>query len=59
MPYDANVLRRASQRLEEDRRRRREETERLRRDAYARQPRLEQLDRQIQGTMAQIGRAHV
>ncbi len=54
MPYDANVLRRASQRLEEDRRRRREETERLRRDAYARQPRLEQLDRQIQGTMAHL-----
>ena len=52
MPYDANVMRRAVQRLEEGRRSRREQTERLRLDAYARQPRLEQLDRRIQGTMA-------
>lgn len=52
MPYDANVLRRAVQRLEEQTRRRRDQTERLRRDAYARQPRLAQLDRRIQGTMA-------
>ena len=52
MPYDANVLRRATRRLEEDSRLRREETERRRQEAYARQPRLEQLDRRIQGTMA-------
>ena len=52
MPYDANVLHRASQRLEEDRRRRRERTQRLRAEAYERQPRLEQLDRRIRGTMA-------
>lgn len=52
MPYDANVLRRANQRLEEKNRRRREQTERLRQDAYARQPKLAQLDRRIQGTMA-------
>ena len=54
MGYDANVLRRATQRLERSRRERRERTERLRRDAYARQPKLEQLDRQLQATMAQL-----
>ena len=52
MPYDANVLRRATQRLEDQNRRRRDQIEHLRQDAYARQPRLEQLDRRIQGTMA-------
>ena len=54
MAYDANVLRRATQRLEEDRRKRRERTERLRRDAYARQPELARLDRRLQQTMAQL-----
>lgn len=52
MAYDANVLRRAVQRLEEGSRRRREQTEQLRLEAYKKEPRLEQLDRQIQGTMA-------
>ena len=52
MPYDANVLRRATRRLEEENRRRREQTERLRLEVYQRQPRLAQLDRRIQGTMA-------
>lgn len=52
MPYDANVLRRASRRLEEESRRRREEAERARLEAYRREPRLERLDRRIQGTMA-------
>ena len=54
MPYDANVLRRATQRLEEKNRRRREQTERLRQDVHARQPKLAQLDRRIQGTMASL-----
>ena len=52
MPYDANVLRRASRQLEESARSRRERTQRLREDAYRREPRLAQLDRRIQGTMA-------
>ncbi len=52
MSYDANVLRRATRRLEEESRLRRDKTERLRQDAYRREPRLEQLDRRIQGTMA-------
>ena len=54
MGYDANVLRRATQRLEQGRRERREQVEGLRRDAYARQPKLERLDRQLQQTMAQL-----
>ena len=45
MPYDANVLRRASRLLEEQSRQRRERTERARLEAYRREPRLEQLDR--------------
>ena len=52
MAYDANVLRRATARLETERRRRAERAERLRLDAYQRQPKLAQLDRRIQGTMA-------
>ena len=52
MPYDANVLRRATRRLEEESRLRRDRAEQARLEAYRRQPRLEQLDRRIQGTMA-------
>ena len=54
MGYDANVLHRATQRLEQGRRERRERVEGLRRDAYAHQPKLERLDRQLQQTMAQL-----
>ena len=54
MSYDPNVLRRATQRLEEERRVRRDRTERLRAQAYAQQPRLLQLDRQLQGTMSRL-----
>lgn len=52
MAYDANVLRRATRRLEEESHLRREKTERARLNAYKKEPRLEQLDRRIQGTMA-------
>ena len=54
MAYDPNVLRRATEALEEQRRVHQLNTTRLRADAYRRQPRLEQLDRQLQGTMAQL-----
>ena len=54
MAYDPNVLRRATEALEEQRRVHQLNTARLRADAYRRQPRLEQLDRQLQGTMAQL-----
>ena len=46
-----------AERLEAERRERREAAEARRREAYARQPRLEQLDRQLRQTMAQLGAA--
>ena len=52
MSYDANVQGRAVQRLEQERRRRLDKVEQLRQEVYQRQPRLAQLDRRIQGTMA-------
>ncbi len=52
MSYDANVLRRATARLEQNRRQREEREERLRLEVYRQEPRVEQLDRRIQGTMA-------
>lgn len=54
MAYDSNILRRATDQLEAQRRQRRERTERLRRQAYERQPKLLQLDRKLQATMAQL-----
>ena len=54
MSYDANVLRRATQRLEEERRARADRADRARAQAYAKQPRLEQIDRELQGTMSQL-----
>lgn len=54
MAYDPNVLRRASARLEEEKRRREDERELLRRQTYAKEPRLAQLDRRLQGTMAEL-----
>ena len=54
MAYDPNVLRRATQALEQRRREHQLNKARLRTDAYARQPRLEELDRRLQGTMAQL-----
>ena len=41
-------------RLEEEKRRREDERELLRRQTYAREPRLAQLDRRLQGTMAEL-----
>lgn len=52
MPYDANVQRRAVERLDRERRERRDRLDRLRLEVYQREPRLERLDRRIQGTMA-------
>lgn len=54
MGYDQNVLRRATARLEEQHRQRAEHKQLLRRQAYARQPRLSQLDRAMKGTMAEL-----
>ncbi len=54
MGYDQNVLRRATARLEENRRLRAEQKQLRRRQAYAAQPRLSQLDRAMKGTMAEL-----
>lgn len=54
MAYDPNVLRRAAEALEAQRRTHQLNKARLRMEVYARQPRLDELDRQLQGTMAQL-----
>lgn len=54
MGYDPNVLRRAAERLEDNRRVREERTARRRQEAYARQPRLLQLDKELRRTMAEL-----
>lgn len=57
MAYDPNILRRAAARLEEQKRQREDRREELRRKAYAKEPRLAQLDRQLQRTMAELASA--
>ena len=57
MAYDPNIVRRASARLEENRRAREEQLEALRRQVYAREPRLARLDRQMRGTVAELAAA--
>ena len=59
MSYDANVLRRATQRLEEERRARADRADRARAQAYAKQPRLEQIDRELQGIDEEAVNAHI
>ena len=54
MAYDAAVLRRASEQLEEQRRTHEQQQEYLRMQIYQKQPRLAQIDRQLQRTMAQL-----
>ncbi len=54
MAYDPIVLRRAAEELERQRSDHRQAKARLRTDACRRQPRLEVLDRRLQGTMAQL-----
>lgn len=54
MGYDAAVLRRATQRLEQERKEREEQTESLRRRLYAQAPELCDIDRQLKGTILDI-----
>lgn len=54
MGYDAKILRRASRRLEEERRVRREAQERRRAEICQRLPRVAEIDRQLQRTMAEL-----
>ena len=54
MSYDPAVLRRATARLEGERRAREERQQALRRAACQRQPRLSEIDRQLRGTMTEL-----
>lgn len=54
MAYDAAVLRRASARLEEERKERQARTEELRSRLYAQKPELRDIDRQLKGTILEI-----
>ena len=54
MSYDPAVLRRATARLEGERRAREERQQALRRAACQRQPRLSEIDRQLRGTLSLI-----
>ena len=54
MSYDANVLRRATRRLEEERKVRQANTEALRKKLYAQCPELADIDRQLKGTILDI-----
>ena len=54
MAYDAKVLRRAEARYDEDKQRRAEEFRARRRVCFAREPRLEEIDRTLRQTMAKI-----
>ena len=54
MAYSEQVLRKARERLEQARMERERENEAHRREAYARYPRLAEIERALQGTMAQL-----
>ena len=54
MGYEASVLRRATQRLEAERKRRAEELERRRAKIYAQLPRVAEIDRELRQTILQI-----
>ncbi len=54
MAYSEQVLRRARERLEQARMEHERENEAHRREAYARYPRLAEIERALQGTMAQL-----
>ena len=54
MSYEPSIIRAASRRLEEERRLRGGQAEQRRRQAYAREPRLEEIDRELRTTMARL-----
>ncbi len=54
MAYDARVLRRAAARYDEDRQRREELFRARQRECYEKEPRLEEIDRELSHTMAKI-----
>lgn len=54
MAYDGRILRRAAQRLEEDRAEREARFQERREGIYRRQPRLKEIDTELRGTMSRI-----
>ncbi len=54
MAYDGKVLRRASARYDEDKQRRAERFRARQRECYAKEPRIEEIDRELSHTMAKI-----
>ena len=54
MGYDGKILRRATARYDEDKQRRAEEFRARQRICYGREPRLEEIDRELRLTMAKI-----
>ena len=54
MAYDGKILRRATARYDEDKQRRAEEFRARQRTCYGREPRLEEIDRELRLTMAKI-----
>ena len=54
MGYDPAVLRRATRRLEQERKEREERTDRLRRRLCAQEPELEDIDRRLKGTILDV-----
>ena len=57
MALDGKILRRALDRYEETNRRRSEKTARLRGEIYAKDPRIEELDRLLRSTLAEAAAA--
>lgn len=54
MAYEQNVLRRATERLEDQRRRREDQQNARRREIYAAIPRVAEIDRQLRRTIVDI-----
>ena len=54
MAYDGRIMQRALTRFDEDKQRRAAQLEQRRRTAYARQPRLAEIDTELRGTMSRI-----
>lgn len=54
MGYDGRIMRRALQRFEDDKRRRQESFQRHQEMVYLRQPRLREIQRELNGTMGRI-----
>lgn len=54
MAYDGRIMQRALARFDEDKQRRGAQLEQRRRTAYARAPRLAEIDTELRGTMSRI-----